>query len=137
MSFGSRNINFAIYLLSGSLNGNKEHQPGNYAYPFSIQLPGSLPSSFEGSHGYVRYVCQCTIDRPWRVDAHIKREFTLIQHLDLNHLSEAPVSISFSIFFTSLLRCPLVSPVMMEGPQLLHSHLKSVLNYATIKFISL
>ncbi|KAI9340708.1 hypothetical protein BD770DRAFT_399465 [Pilaira anomala] len=38
--------------------------PGEYMYPFSFDLPPSLPASFRGKKGYVRYRLQACIYRP-------------------------------------------------------------------------
>ena len=72
-----------------------EHPSGQHRYPFSISLGDTLPSSFEGRRGYVRYFCKATIDRPWKFDEHIKRAFTVIHHLNLNDSPNAGVSTSY------------------------------------------
>lgn len=38
--------------------------PGQYIYPFSFDLPPSLPASFRGKRGYIRYRLQAAIYRP-------------------------------------------------------------------------
>lgn len=91
-------INNLMKLFEGdSQSGSKEHPAGNHAYPFSLQLSGNLPSSFEGSRGHVRYFCKCTIDRPWKFDSHVKRAFTVIHHLDLNLTPQAPIPLDGQI----------------------------------------
>ncbi|KAK3698149.1 hypothetical protein RRG08_021660 [Elysia crispata] len=57
---------------------------GRHTFPFQLQLPPGLPSSFEGDHGHVRYVVSCKIDKPWKFDHKTKRPFTIISVLDLN-----------------------------------------------------
>ncbi|ESO88266.1 hypothetical protein LOTGIDRAFT_165704 [Lottia gigantea] len=57
---------------------------GINTYPFQFQLPGNLPSSFEGQYGYVRYWLKSTIDQPWKFDHTTKTAFTVICLLDLN-----------------------------------------------------
>lgn len=74
-------------------SGSIEHPAGNHEYPFTLQLSPQLPSSFEGTRGYVRYFCKATIDRPWKFNSNVKRAFTVIHHLDLNSISEATVPI--------------------------------------------
>ncbi|OWF34734.1 arrestin domain-containing protein 17-like [Mizuhopecten yessoensis] len=61
-----------------------EHPAGHHVYPFTLPLPSTIPSSFEGRRGYVRYTCKANIDRPWKFDESTKRAFTVIRHLDLN-----------------------------------------------------
>ena len=41
--------------LCGGPGSEFELEPGYYEYPFQFTLPPDLPSSFEGSHGRVRY----------------------------------------------------------------------------------
>lgn len=57
---------------------------GSFKYPFQMALPPSLPSSFEGKYGYVRYTVKAKIDRPWKFDHELKTAFTVLSLLDLN-----------------------------------------------------
>nr|CAD7202514.1 unnamed protein product [Timema douglasi] len=61
---------------------------GDVTYPFSYALPVKLPSSFEGSYGYVRYTVRATLDRPWKFNQDAKSVFTVISHTDLNLLPQ-------------------------------------------------
>ena len=56
-----------------------------HSYPFSLPVSESLPSSFEGKHGYVRYLCKATIEKPWKFDHDTKTAFTVLSRLDLNY----------------------------------------------------
>lgn len=74
----------SFYLL-GAKNGSEIVLPaGEHAYPFTSMLPASLPSSFEGEWGHVRYTIKVTLDRPWKFDQDIKMAFTVLSPLDLN-----------------------------------------------------
>lgn len=55
-----------------------------HTYPFTCALPPTLPSSFEGEWGFVRYTVKVTLDRPWKFDQDIKMAFTVISPVDLN-----------------------------------------------------
>ena len=77
-------------MLPGS--GGTDHPAGEHSYPFCLLLGASLPSSFEGRRGYVRYFCKASINRPWKFDEHTKRAFTVIHPLDLNMVPTAGVS---------------------------------------------
>jgi hypothetical protein len=57
---------------------------GSHRYLFNVNLPHNLPSSFEGQHGYVRYLAEATIDKPWKFDHQTRTAFTVICILDLN-----------------------------------------------------
>ncbi|GAB6024030.1 hypothetical protein CHUAL_008752 [Chamberlinius hualienensis] len=62
---------------------------GHHEFPFSMDLPQQLPTSFEGQFGYIRYCCIAIISRPWRVDAKCKAGFTVISKTDLNRIAES------------------------------------------------
>lgn len=70
-------------LLAGD-HGEITLNAGSYIYPFSVELPEDIPSSFEGLYGYVRYTAQATIDKPWKFDHNARTVFTVICILDLN-----------------------------------------------------
>jgi hypothetical protein len=73
------------YYLLGSANASETELPqGVHTYPFTCTLPPSLPSSFEGEMGYVRYTIKVTLDRPWKFDQDTKMAFSVISPLDLN-----------------------------------------------------
>jgi hypothetical protein len=57
---------------------------GEYNYPFQIQLPFNLPTSFQHNYGKIGYMLSATIDIPWSFDKHATRHFTVISHMDLN-----------------------------------------------------
>uniref|UniRef100_UPI00398E95AD arrestin domain-containing protein 2 isoform X2 n=1 Tax=Pristiophorus japonicus TaxID=55135 RepID=UPI00398E95AD len=60
-------------------------QAGRHEFPFSFQLPEeNLVTSFEGKHGSVRYWVKAKLHRPWATVKKIKREFTVIEPIDIN-----------------------------------------------------
>ncbi|XP_030376124.1 arrestin domain-containing protein 17 [Scaptodrosophila lebanonensis] len=72
------------YLLGGKNSSETELPPGTHTYPFTCALPPTLPSSFEGEFGHVRYTIKVTLDRPWKFDQDMKMAFTVIAPVDLN-----------------------------------------------------
>ncbi|XP_025076865.1 arrestin domain-containing protein 3-like isoform X2 [Pomacea canaliculata] len=66
---------------------------GRTTFQFCFVLPPNLPSSFEGTHGYVRYFVKATIDKPWKFDHTTKRPFTIIGILDLNTDANAVIPV--------------------------------------------
>ncbi|KFB40718.1 AGAP001894-PA-like protein [Anopheles sinensis] len=84
--FGGHEQYFHIqyYLLGGKKTADIVLQPGMYSYPFTCALPPTLPSSLEGSLGFVRYTGRVTLDQPWQLDRHITLDFNVISPLDLN-----------------------------------------------------
>lgn len=72
------------YLLGGKNSSETELPVGTYTYPFTCALPPTLPSSFEGEFGHVRFTIKVTLDRPWKFDQDMKMAFTVIAPVDLN-----------------------------------------------------
>ena len=68
-----------FYFSSFTVTGDSIMHPGGaHKHQFSFQLPLSLPSSFEGAHGYVRYWAKACMDRPWKFNHDTKSAFTVI-----------------------------------------------------------
>ncbi|KAF4516728.1 hypothetical protein B566_EDAN008418 [Ephemera danica] len=57
---------------------------GQHKFQFAVQLLTTIPSSFEGTCGKIRYLVQATIVRPWRFNHVVRQHFTVISPLDLN-----------------------------------------------------
>ncbi|KAF7650842.1 hypothetical protein LDENG_00119690 [Lucifuga dentata] len=58
---------------------------GRHEFPFSFQLPEeTLVTSFEGKHGSIRYWVKVKLHRPWTTVKKIKKEFTVIEPIDIN-----------------------------------------------------
>lgn len=72
------------YLLGGKNSGEINLDATTHSYPFTCALPPTLPSSFEGEWGFVRYTVKVTLDRPWKFDQDVKMAFTVISPVDLN-----------------------------------------------------
>jgi hypothetical protein len=73
--------------------GNDQTLPaGEHTYTFNYVLPMTLPSSFEGEFGHVRYTVRAIVDRPWKFDHEAKATFTVITPVDLNADTELIVS---------------------------------------------
>ncbi|KAI8146718.1 hypothetical protein BJV82DRAFT_599537 [Fennellomyces sp. T-0311] len=75
------------------VGGDGHLQPldvGTYTYPFSFELPATLPASFRSKYGVIRYRLQCAIFRPtFSSDIHSCREVTLRRSLMGDHLTSA------------------------------------------------
>ncbi|XP_030559141.1 arrestin domain-containing protein 3-like [Drosophila novamexicana] len=59
-------------------------EPGSRVYKFACQIPTVCPSSFEGTHGRVRYMVNVKLIRPWKFDQTFSRSFTVLKVMDLN-----------------------------------------------------
>lgn len=89
---------------------------GDYTYPFTVNLPLNLPTSFEHIYGKMRYSLNATIDIPWAIDKHSTKSFTVVSILDLNAIREQNLRKSVEITDTKVLCCgPCKSnPIMAE-----------------------
>lgn len=66
--------------------------PGLHDYEFEYLLPNSLPTSFEGKRGYIRYTVKCVIAiRIWP-DEVLNEPITVIREFDLNSYPEFRVT---------------------------------------------
>lgn len=50
----------------------------------SVPLLRTLVTSFEGKHGSIRYWVKVKLHRPWSTVRKIKKEFTVIEPIDIN-----------------------------------------------------
>ena len=64
---------------------------GDYEYPFRLQLPENIPSSFVGEYGRIVYNIKAVVDRPWRFDHETVAFFTVDGIYDLNREPSASV----------------------------------------------
>ncbi|EAT40071.1 AAEL008172-PA [Aedes aegypti] len=64
---------------------------GTYSHGFACQLPDTLPASFEGKFGNIRYWLKATLERPWRQAKNYTFHFQVVRQLDLNYEVLLPV----------------------------------------------
>lgn len=76
-------IDQKVYIF-GRKGGHEMLQYGRHTFPFQFVLPNTIPSSFEGDYGNVRYELKAKIKRPSKSDPKTKRRITVISILDLN-----------------------------------------------------
>ncbi|EDV48174.1 arrestin domain-containing protein 2 [Drosophila erecta] len=83
-----------FYLLGSEISTEMPLEPGTRSYNFACQIPTNCPSSFEGTHGRIRYMVDVSIIQPWKYDSVFSRAFTVIQVMDINtynSVSQVPV----------------------------------------------
>lgn len=103
------------YYIIGSKNGNEIELPaGTHGYDFTCSLPPSLPSSFEGKYGYVRYTIKVTLDRPMKFDQDTKMAFTVVHPFDLNNDPECRKPITMQLEKTFGCCCCLSAPMSVD-----------------------
>lgn len=78
-------VSFFSFVVSSD-NGEVTVLPaGRHEFPFSFQLPEeTLVTSFEGKHGSIRYWVKVKLHRPWATVRKLKKEFTVIEPIDIN-----------------------------------------------------
>lgn len=96
---------FFFYFPSSTDNGELTILPaGKHEFPFSFQLPEeTLVTSFEGKHGSIRYWVKVKLHRPWATVKKIKKEFTVIEPIDIN---TPALLVSVSLFTDTSLNTP-------------------------------
>ena len=57
---------------------------GTHNYPFSIQLPETLPSTFIGDYGFIRYFATVVLEFPFQQPISAYKEFRVQSILDIN-----------------------------------------------------
>ena len=70
---------------------------GIHEYPFSFQLPGQLPPSFEGEYGYIRYTITAHARGMDQINHTAKLAIKVNTIADLNTICLA--SVSFRTYF--------------------------------------
>ncbi|GAB0088642.1 arrestin domain-containing protein 17 [Sergentomyia squamirostris] len=80
-------ISFSMNLVEPE-KGEKtvDMPPGTHYYTFTYDLPHEIPTSFEGSTGYIRYYVIIDLETPlsWNFDQKFKTAFTVLKQFDLN-----------------------------------------------------
>ncbi|CAF0761104.1 unnamed protein product [Brachionus calyciflorus] len=71
-------------LLKKYPNSDLFLDPDEYTFPFFIELPNNLPTSFEHEVGQIRYTLSAKIEIPWAFNKNTKKSFTVLGQYDLN-----------------------------------------------------
>ncbi|XP_047740320.1 arrestin domain-containing protein 17 [Hyalella azteca] len=109
--FTSREEYFKFKTSLWSSRSSEKLSSGNHAWPFNFQLPFNIPSSFEGTVGYIRYSIKANADIPMGVD-HKKKIFISINcPFDLNCSDSARVPLVIQTSDTSCCLCCVRGPV--------------------------
>ena len=61
------------------------HPEGEQRHPFEILLNEDVPSSFEGSRGYIRYTLKAVVEQEGTSGSETKTAITVLNEVDLNH----------------------------------------------------
>lgn len=77
---------FPLFFFSFCVGHEIEHPAGSHKYPVQFTLPTTIPSSFIGRHGFVRYTVKVNIDVSWNFDSNFVVEFHVLAPIDLNQM---------------------------------------------------
>lgn len=93
------------YLLGSKNADSQQIAIGVYNYPFSCLIPSTVPYTFEGNYGFVRFKVDANLDIPWAKDLHSEMAFTVMRYDDLNliPLLKNPVEVEESKVFCTFL----------------------------------
>ncbi len=79
------NYKHTFSLPSYNYNTNELHiEVGELALPFQIQIPHTMPTSFEHEYGRIRYTIHVIVHMPWSFDRYTSKLISVINQLDLN-----------------------------------------------------
>lgn len=74
---------------SHSYAGDTMVRDGNCKFPFEIQLGPRLPTSYEGTYGYIRYILSLHVECAVQTLEPLEELFTIIKPLNLNNSSSS------------------------------------------------
>ncbi|KAK9505992.1 hypothetical protein O3M35_008011 [Rhynocoris fuscipes] len=79
-----RYVNYEFFIVGG--DHSKISIAGGYeqAYPFYIDIPAGIPSSFRGKYGYIRYTITARLVKNWIFDTKEKIPIEVYSPKDLN-----------------------------------------------------
>ncbi|XP_049543011.1 arrestin domain-containing protein 17-like [Anopheles darlingi] len=86
-------LTHTVDLLRSETDEPIELPAQRHLYKFSLLLPHTLPTSFEGDYGYIRYTVRLVLQRPWKFDLTYKIAFTVVNQLNLNAL-DPPLNVA-------------------------------------------
>ncbi|XP_055604991.1 arrestin domain-containing protein 2-like, partial [Uranotaenia lowii] len=76
------------YLVGSDVGNPLEVVAGTYSYPFTCTIPPNAPSSMDGKYGFIRYLVQIALERPWKHDLIYQTPISVRSDFDLNLRSD-------------------------------------------------
>jgi hypothetical protein len=80
-------VSSRIRLLTASDGKQIDIPKGTNIYNFQCFIPDAAVTSFEGTHGRIRYTVKVNLEQPWKMDEAFVTAFTVIRSFDLNNES--------------------------------------------------
>ena len=111
-------IDLVVTLVSKKKKTNGESkelylESGRHSFPFEIQLPVTLPTSFEHPNAKIRYTLCSIIEMPWRLNETCKMMITIICLTDLNRMPRLRLAQTVSNTITVCCMCCRSAPIDM------------------------
>ena len=91
-SKGSGSFSMSIASVGSSDEEGIIIPAGSHILPFEFTLPRSLPASFDGQWGQVKYGVRAILVRPWKFDIEREKEFEVTGYVDMNEEPDFAVS---------------------------------------------
>ncbi|XP_058825944.1 arrestin domain-containing protein 4-like [Topomyia yanbarensis] len=77
-------LNTLTYVVGGENGAPLEIAQGTHVFKFVCALPDTLPTSFEGQYGHVRYTITICVERPTQQNTIYREAITVLRQLNLN-----------------------------------------------------
>ncbi|XP_055550746.1 arrestin domain-containing protein 4-like [Wyeomyia smithii] len=77
-------LNALTYVVGGPNGPVLEIPPGSHTFKFACPLPVTLPTSFEGQFGHVRYTITVVVERPTYQNTSHREGLTVLRQVNLN-----------------------------------------------------
>lgn len=65
---------------------------GEHSFPFQYELPNSLPSSFRGNHGCIKYTVKVIVDKSWHLKERYFIPITIVERVNLGRFQSSTLS---------------------------------------------
>ncbi|XP_058448785.1 arrestin domain-containing protein 4-like [Malaya genurostris] len=78
-------LNTLTYVIGDETGSTQEIAPGTHVFKFSCALPDTLPTSFEGQYGHIRYTVTVCVERPSKQNTVYREAITVLQQVNLNN----------------------------------------------------
>ncbi|XP_053695068.1 arrestin domain-containing protein 4-like [Sabethes cyaneus] len=83
-SGSEEHLSALTYVVGGPQGPVLEIPPGSHTFKFACPLAATLPTSFEGQYGHVRYTITVVVERPSRQNTSYREGFTVLRQVNLN-----------------------------------------------------
>ena len=86
-----RQIDFWFLLTAEDDDEDIIMEAKRHTFPFAFRLREGLPTSFEASHGHIRYWLHVAVDIPKAMSKKRRKPITVLNRVDLNNFEDIRV----------------------------------------------